>query len=131
MVFLRIVHTGFGVFWVGTGIFIAFILLPRLRSDRAKTQAAVWRVITRFEVIFPISTLMVVATGVAIAIKVKWGVLDTFFASGWGYAILIGFRHWRSVALGLPTERASWRAPWLVATRRRKKSHRWSRYTIR
>ena len=37
------------------------------------------------------SALLVIASGVVMALRIKWGQLDTWFASAWGYAILIGF----------------------------------------
>ncbi len=91
MVVLRIVHIGFGVFWVGTGIFFTFIFMPRLRAEGAAVQASIWRIIMSAEIVFPVSALLVIGSGVAIALTVKWGVLDTWFVSAWGYAILIGF----------------------------------------
>ena len=35
--------------------------------------------------------MVTIAAGVTLALRLRWGHLDTFLSSGWGWAILIGF----------------------------------------
>ncbi len=91
MVALRIVHIVFGIVWVGSTIFIQLLLLPGLRAEGARAEAPVLR---RFDAIGPfigLSAMLVVASGATMALRLRWGHLDQFFVTGWGYAILIGF----------------------------------------
>ena len=92
MIFLRIVHILFGALWLGGGLFLTFILGPRLRAIGPPVAGQVFRsVVPVAAMVFTVSSVLVIATGVTMALKVKWNVLDTFFTFGWGYAILIGF----------------------------------------
>lgn len=93
MVALRIVHILSGIVWVGSTIFIHLILLPSLRAEGPRAEAPVMRRINAF-IIHPImglSALLVVASGVTMALRLRSGVLDLFLVTPWGWAILIGF----------------------------------------
>ena len=86
---LRILHIVFGAFWVGTMVFMALILRPRLVSlgvDRKVIQSIDKAVNTATG----IAALITVAAGVGLLLRLRWGHFDTFFDSGWGYAILLG-----------------------------------------
>ncbi len=92
MIFLRIVHMLFGALWLGGGIFLTFVLAPRLRAIGPPVAGQVFRsVVPVAAMVFTVSSVLVIASGVTMALKLKWDVLDTFFRFGWGYAILIGF----------------------------------------
>ena len=92
MIFLRIVHILFDALWLGGGIFLTFVLGPRLKAIGPPVAGQVFRsVVPVAAMVFTVSSGLVIATGVTMALKVKWNVLDTFFTSRWGYAILIGF----------------------------------------
>ncbi len=92
MVFLRIVHIVSGAFWVGGAIFMEFIVIPRLRTLGPSVQAPVLRALTPIVgPAFSLSAVLLIASGTAMALWLRWGVLETFFAFGWGYAITIGF----------------------------------------
>ena len=41
-VILRILHIGFGVFWVGSALFLVLILEPRLRALGPAIQVRSW-----------------------------------------------------------------------------------------
>ena len=40
---------------------------------------------------FITAALLVIGSGTWMALKLRWGILDTFFADPWGWAILVGF----------------------------------------
>lgn len=92
MVSLRILHIVFGTFWVGSDLFVVLLLEPRLRALGPTIQRPVMRALMR---VMPpammVSSAVSLATGVALTLKMQWGFLDTFLATGWGWAMLIGF----------------------------------------
>lgn len=92
MVTLRLLHIVFGVFWAGSAIFFAFILQPRLRSLGPDIQARVMGAL--IPVMGPAligSAVITIAAGMTLALRLRWGRLDTFLDHPWGWAILIGF----------------------------------------
>lgn len=92
MVILRIVHIGAGVFWVGGFLFLVFILVPRVRALGPAVQGPVMGTVMGAAVpVFIASALLVIGSGAWMALKLRWGVLDSFFNDAWGWAILIGF----------------------------------------
>jgi len=92
MIALRIVHLLSGAFWVGGALFLEFIVMRNLRrmapTIRGPVLGALAPDITRS---LSVAAGLVLVTGVVIALRVKWDILDTFFQRGWGYAILTGF----------------------------------------
>ena len=38
-----------------------------------------------------VAAVVTIAAGVTLALRLRWGHLDTFLSTGWGWAILIGF----------------------------------------
>ncbi len=92
MVILRIVHILSGIFWVGGLIFVVFILLPRVRSLGPTVQGPVMGSVMGLAIpAFITAALLVIGSGTWMALKLRWGILDTFFADPWGWAILVGF----------------------------------------
>ena len=92
MVILRLLHIVFGVFWAGSALFFAFILQPRLRNLGPAVQGPVMGALV--PVMGPAligSAVVTIVAGVTLALRMRWGHLDTFLASGWGWAMLIGF----------------------------------------
>ena len=92
MVILRLLHIVFGVFWAGSAIFFAFILQPRLRALGPDIHARVMGAL--IPVMGPAlitSAVVTMAAGITLALRLRWGHLDTFLDTGWGWAILIGF----------------------------------------
>ena len=92
MVSLRIVHIVAGVFWAGSAFFLALILEPRLRILGPAIQRPVMGAIA--PVMGPAlgtSAIITMSAGIWLALRLRWGHLDKFFSSEWGYAILVGF----------------------------------------
>ena len=90
-VVLRIIHIVFGSFWVGSALFFVIILEPRLRSLGPDIQRPVMGALE--PVLGPAlgtSGLVTIVAGVYMALRLRWGNLDTFLDTGWGWAILIG-----------------------------------------
>ena len=85
MVSLRIVHIVAGVFWAGSAFFLALILEPRLRVLGPAIQRPV------MGPALGTSAIITMSAGIWLALRLRWGHLDKFFSSEWGYAILVGF----------------------------------------
>ena len=91
MVFMRVLHIGFGVLWAGAGLSIILILGQRLRALGPGYQRPVMRTIAR--VIAPmlgISGGVTILVGLAMALRISNGNHSLFTSTGWGWAILVG-----------------------------------------
>ncbi|MDP6509558.1 MAG: hypothetical protein QF573_11120 [Chloroflexota bacterium] len=93
MVVLRTVHIGLGVFWVGSFLFMTFILSPRLKQLGPAVQGPVMGAPVPITIpTFITAALLVIGSGAWMALKLRWGVLDTFLTSAWGLRCLSGRR---------------------------------------
>ena len=91
MVVLRTVHIGLGVFWVGSFLFMTFILSPRLKQLGPAVQGPVMGAPVPITIpTFITAALLVIGSGAWMALKLRWGVLDTFLTSAWGLTMFIG-----------------------------------------
>ncbi len=89
---LRILHIVFGVFWAGTIIFSTLILEPRLKRLGPGIQNPVMKAL--MPVMTPwmmLSSVIVLLTGVAMTLIMRWGTLNLLLATAWGWAMLVGF----------------------------------------
>ena len=86
---LRILHILFGVYWVGSDVFLTFILLPRLKTLGPAIERPVMKSLLRvLPPVTMVSSIITVVAGVLLIGTMKgWSVL---FATGWGWAIFIG-----------------------------------------
>ena len=92
LVVLRLLHIVFGAFWVGTILFMALILRPRLTSLSTSVDRRLTLSIDRaVNTATGIAGLITVAAGIGLVFRLRWGRLNTLFDSGWGFAILVGF----------------------------------------
>lgn len=86
---LRMLHIVFGMFWIGSDVFITFLLVPQLRALGPAIERPVLRAL--FRVVPPFlmtSSVITVVAGVLLMGRMKaWSVL---FVSGWGMALFIG-----------------------------------------
>ncbi len=92
MVLLRILHIVSGVFWVGTLFFMEIILEPRLRALGPTMQNPVMGAL--MPVLMPVNIVnatITILSGVAMTLIMRGSALGTFLATGWGWAILLGF----------------------------------------
>ncbi|MBI2862737.1 MAG: hypothetical protein HYX89_07945 [Chloroflexi bacterium] len=91
MVSLRVLHVVFGTFWAGTTFFSTLILEPRLRrlgpGIRDPVMGALMPVITPAMML---SSVVVLGTGVALTLIMRWATLSDFLATRWGWAVLVG-----------------------------------------
>lgn len=89
---LRVLHIGLGTFWIGTDIFVTFLLLPRLRALGPEIERAVTAALMRYlPPAIMLSSIITAITGVWLAgIMLGWS-LDRVVATRWGWAILVGF----------------------------------------
>ena len=87
---LRILHILFGVFWVGTDVFLTFVLLPRLKALGPEIERPVMSKLMRvLPPVIMISSIITLVSGVLLIGETRgWSVL---FTTGWGWAIFIGF----------------------------------------
>ena len=89
---LRIVHIIFGVFWAGTVIFATFILLPQLKSLGPAIERPAMKALLRVtSPTMMVSSIIVLGTGIAMALRMSGGSIDTFLTTGWGVAMFISF----------------------------------------
>jgi len=89
---LRVLHIGFGAFWVGTDAFLTFLLLPRLRTLGPDVERPVMAAIMRFlPPVMMVSSLVTFVSGIFLTGIMRGWNLDWVFASGWGIAISVGF----------------------------------------
>jgi len=89
---LRVLHIGFGAFWVGTDAFLTFLLLPRLRSLGPDIERRVFAAIMRFlPPVLMVSSIVTFGSGIFLTGIMRGWNVDWVFASGWGIAISIGF----------------------------------------
>ena len=92
MILLRTLHIGFGVFWSGSAILMTFVIEPRLRTLGPELHRQVMGHLG--QVTGPIlgtSGLITFLSGIAMSLRLRWGNLDSWFDTGWGWAITIGF----------------------------------------
>ena len=90
MIVLRILHIVSGSFWVGSAVFLSFILEPRVRALGPAIQRPVMSSIGK--VAGPImlgSGLITIVAGIVLAFRVRD--FDHWFDTGWGWAIGLGF----------------------------------------
>ncbi len=87
---LRLVHIVFGVFWAGSAIYFALILQPRLMRLGPAVSGPVMAALLPVQSPALIgSGFITIVAGMTLAIRVR--PMDTWFNTGWGWAILIGF----------------------------------------
>ena len=91
MIFLRIVHIGSGMVWVGGVFYVVFVELPQIRRFSASAVGESLAGLKAGDRVMGPASVLTIASGITIALRLKWGVLDTWFVSGWGYAILVAF----------------------------------------
>ena len=108
-VVLRLLHIVSGTFWVGSALFFVLILEPRLRALGPTIQLPVMGALA--PIMGPalgISGIVTIAAGITLALRIRWGHLDTFLNTGWGWAILTGFvMSITALVLGISTAMAS------------------------
>lgn len=89
---LRVLHIGFGTFWVGTDVFLTFLLLPRLRTLGPNIERPVLVAIMRtLPPVMMIASIGTFVSGIALAGIMRGWNVNWVFASGWGIAIFLGF----------------------------------------
>lgn len=89
MFWLRLLHILFGVYWVGSDVFLTFILLPRLKALGPTIERPVMKSLMRvLPPVTMVSSIITIVAGVLLTGTMKgWSL---FFVSGWGWAIFIG-----------------------------------------
>ena len=88
----RIIHIVSEAFWVGSALFMALFFFPRLRRLAPDIRDTMIEEIVRlWSTVSGVAAVVTIAAGVTLALRLRWGHLDTFLSTGWGWAILIGF----------------------------------------
>lgn len=91
IVIFRVLHIVFGAFWVGTALFMALFLRPRLMLISSEiNRKLIISIEQAVNVSTGISGVVTILAGIVLVIKLRGSRLDTLFNTGWGYAILIG-----------------------------------------
>lgn len=92
LLILRLLHICFGAFWVGTDVFLTFLLLPGLRTlgpdIERKVIAALMRLMPPA---LMISSLVTFVSGIFMTGIMRGWNFNGIFANGWSTSIFIGF----------------------------------------
>jgi hypothetical protein len=89
---LRVLHIGFGAFWVGTDAFLTFLLLPRLRTLGPDIERRVTAALMRFlPPVLMVSSLVTFVSGIFLTGIMRGWNVNWVLANGWGTAIFVGF----------------------------------------
>lgn len=89
---LRVLHIGFGAFWVGTDAFLTFLLLPRLHTLGPDIERGVTAAMMRFlPPVLMVSSLVTFLSGIFLTGIMRGWNVNWVFTSDWGTAIFIGF----------------------------------------
>jgi hypothetical protein len=89
---LRILHIGFGTFWVGTDLFFTFLLMPRLRALGPHIERPVLAAAGKaLGPVLMVSSIITFASGLMLVGAMRGWNVSWLFASGWGIAIFAGF----------------------------------------
>ena len=93
-VVLRLLHIVFGVFWVGSAVFLAAVLEPRLRALGPAIQRPVMRDLGNvMGPIIGISGFITISAGIALALRLRWDTLDRWFQHRMGLGDLDRVHH--------------------------------------
>lgn len=77
---------------MGSALFMVLLFLPRLRRLTPDTRDKLMEeVVGLWSSVSGVAAVVTIAAGVTLALRLRWGHLDSFLSSGWGWAILIGF----------------------------------------
>jgi uncharacterized membrane protein len=73
MVILRLVHIFAGIFWVGTGLFVAIIIIPAMQNMRSSQLMQMIMRHSRFDMAMTVSALLTTLAGVWLYVRVSDG----------------------------------------------------------
>lgn len=91
MVVLRILHIVPGAFWVGTALFMAFILEPVARKAGPQIEGPLFSALgRRMGPIMTANGVLTIVIGLIMIDRTPGRGYDQLFANGWGVAIGIG-----------------------------------------
>ncbi len=91
LVVLRIVHIVAGVFWVGTAVYLALVLEPKLRALGNEIERDVLQAISKLNSLWiTLSAIVTILFGFALISRTPGREFDQLFSNGWGTAIGIG-----------------------------------------
>ncbi|MBI2910251.1 MAG: hypothetical protein HYX92_21625 [Chloroflexi bacterium] len=88
---LRILHIIFGIYVVGSYIFLILILEPKLKRLGPPVQSQVMQAI--MPTLLPVngtSFVMLIVTGVALTLIVRSDALSSLLVTGWGWSMIVG-----------------------------------------
>jgi uncharacterized membrane protein len=91
LMLMRVLHIGFGVFWVGTLFFTAFFLFPAMRDagpDGAKVGAQLMK--RNFTNIMPATAILTILAGIWLFYRISGGFNTEYMGTSAGKAYSIG-----------------------------------------
>lgn len=87
---LRLLHIIFGVYVVGSYLFMVPILEPKLKRLGPAIQSPVMRALMPVLLLVNgISFIVLIGTGVAMILVMRSGALSSLFVTGWGWSMII------------------------------------------
>ena len=91
-VVVRLLHIVSGALWVGAAVFLAFVLGPRVAALGPAVEGPVMGAIGRATgPVMGAAGAITILAGVYMALRLRWGSLDRWFDTGWGWARALGF----------------------------------------
>jgi hypothetical protein len=92
IVFLRLLHIVPGVVWVGSAVFLAWVLQPAIAKTGPPHSGAVMRNMVKPMVITMHSAaLLTIVFGIVMAFRVRDPLFDFLWSTDWGTMIWLGF----------------------------------------
>jgi uncharacterized membrane protein len=89
---LRVLHIVPGVVWVGSAVFLAFVMQPAIAKTGPPHSGAVMRnMVKPMVILLHSSAWLTMVFGVVMAFRVRDPLFDFLFSTDWGTMILLGF----------------------------------------
>ena len=91
MIILRVIHILFGIFWVGTTLFLVFFFDPTIKAAGPAGDAVMGRLtLRRFSMVMGISAILTVGAGFVMYVKESGGIQLSWIATPAGITMTIG-----------------------------------------
>lgn len=92
IVILRLLHIIPGATWVGSAIFLAFVLQPAMaKTGPPHAPALMANILKPMVIVLHTSAIMTIVFGVFMAFRVRDPLFDVLWSTDWGTMIWLGF----------------------------------------
>jgi uncharacterized membrane protein len=92
IIFLRLLHIVPGATWVGSAIFLAFVLQPAMaKTGPPHAPALMANILKPMLIVLHSSAILTIVFGVIMAFRVRDSLFDSLWSTDWGTMIWLGF----------------------------------------